>query len=153
MAKPNWKLRRVTVKLTLSWVTVMCGYLLYRGNGESMLHETLVSNLLLLAFLVVGGYVFGVASDNHVNGSGEEDTSGSGKDTALGTWSERRKVILRALVLCAGALTYLMLYGEDSTLNSTFASGLCLFYAGVINSWIFGGVYDDYAIKQKLNKE
>lgn len=141
--------------MTLTWVTGLCGYLLYAGEGESMLHETLVSNLLLLAFLVVGGYVFGVSSDKHVNGSsfeGEELESGAGKDTKLGTWKERRKVILRAMALCALAITYLAVYGEDTTLNSTFASGLCLFYAGVINSWIFGGVYDDFAIKQKLDK-
>ncbi|QAX96277.1 hypothetical protein [Vibrio phage vB_VmeM-Yong XC32] len=144
MSKANWGMRRLTIKLSLSWAAFILLYLLGWGEGESSLHATLASSLLLMCALVIAGYVFGAATDNHVNGEGG---SAVGEDTQLGKWETRRGIILIALACCAGGITYLTFYGEDTTLANDFASSLCLFYTGVLNSWIFGGVYDDYALR------
>lgn len=162
MDNANWKLRRFAVNITLVWVLVLCAYLLLYGEGESMLHDSLASNLLLLAFMTLGGYVFGTSTDRQVNDPtgaigyrdypDTEQESMSGKDTNLGKWTQRRKAIIRVMVLCALGIVYLAIAAEDSTLACTFASGLCLLYGGALNSWIFGAIHDDYAAQQSLRK-
>mgnify|MGYP000963988304 CR=1 FL=1 len=60
-----------------------------------------------------------------------------------GTWKNRRKVIFGSLLYSAGALTFLMGWGEDTRLNQDIATGLLLLDAAVIGSDVFGAVWDD----------
>lgn len=149
----NWKLRRRTVDLTLLHYGGLLVYLLVVGEGESLLHSTIVSNSLILIVTVLGGYIFGGSVDTHANGpvmDSEGNVVTTGVNTNLGMWHVRRKRILLSLVVATTGIDYLAVYGLDSTLNNTFATGLSMTYIAIINSWIFGSVYDDYAIKSKL---
>lgn len=152
MTKTNWTYRRRTITVALLYCAIAIGYLLGWGHGESSLHDTVASNVLLLAFTVIGGYVFGRAADTQANGESGTEASSNGKDTNLGTWENRRKIIFLTLLFCGVAVMYLIVRGEDSTLNCTLASGICLLAAGTINSYIFGSAYDDYALRTKLGK-
>lgn len=150
----NWKLRRRAVDVTLLHYGLLLIYLLVLGEGESLLHSTIVSNSLILIVTVLGGYVFGGSVDTHANGpvmdsEGNEVTTGV--NTNLGVWHVRRKRILLSMAIMTCGIDYLAIYGLDSTLNNTFATGLSMAYIAIINSWIFGSVYDDYAIKSKLS--
>lgn len=155
--KPDWTLRKRVILLSLYYCIGVLTYLLVRGQGDSAVHDTLVTYLLTLVFLIIGGYVFGEASDTHMARvstdkghtamQSEEESSTIGEDTELGTWTARRRVILQTLVLAAAGILYLSVYGADTALNRTFASGLCLLYGGLLNSWIFGSVWEDYNLR------
>lgn len=60
-----------------------------------------------------------------------------------GTWKNRRRVIFSTLMYCAGSITYLLGWGQDTGLHQDIASGLILLVASVIGSYVFGAVWDD----------
>lgn len=60
-----------------------------------------------------------------------------------GNWKNRRRTIFATLLYCAGAVTYLIVRGEDTGLNQDIASGLILLAASVVGSYVFGAVWDD----------
>ncbi|MBT8449209.1 MAG: hypothetical protein KJO69_05940 [Gammaproteobacteria bacterium] len=65
------------------------------------------------------------------------------KDGIPGTWKNRRRVIFSTLVYCAAMVTYLAIWGEDTSLHQDIASGLILLTASVVGSYVFGAIWDD----------
>ena len=59
------------------------------------------------------------------------------------SWRIRRRIVFLSLVYCAGSVSYIMLFGDDSELNRSIVNGLILLAASVIGSYVFGAVWDD----------
>lgn len=77
-------------------------------------------------------------------------------DLSAGTyrpiWKNRRRVIFLSLLFCASMVTYLVIAGEDTSLNETVVTGSFLLAAGVIGSYVFGSTWDDANLMQSLKK-
>lgn len=69
------------------------------------------------------------------------------------SWTIRRRIIIGALLFCAGVIFYLTLWGEDVRLHETIA--LSAFGAGmmIIGSYVFGAAWDDRNVMQMLGRE
>lgn len=143
MNERRWVYRKRVIYLTLFYCLGLVAWLTFQGIGESELHSDVAGSLILLAAVTLGGYVFGRTIDS-------EETS-LGEDTELGTWEERRRMIFTALFLCAGGVLFLTIKGEDTSLNSTIANGLCLLAGSVISSYLFGAIFDDSKLRGKQN--
>ena len=59
------------------------------------------------------------------------------------SWVYRRRTVFLSLLFIGAALTYLILYGEDSRLHDTLAFGLMAGGFGIISSYVFGAAWDD----------
>lgn len=138
----RWRYRKRVISVTLLYCLGMIGYLTLYGYGESRLHSDIAGSLILLAGAVIGSYVFGSIAD-----SDPED--GIYQDTELGTWEERRKVIFMTLMICGLGVGYFVVKGDDTTLNTTIANGLCLLAGSTVMSYVFGAVWDDKRLMQK----
>lgn len=132
----RWKYRKRVIGLALVYCVGMVVYLTLFGLGESRLQSDVAGSLILLASSIIGGYVFGSIAD-------DDPEDGIYQDTEFGTWEERRRVIFLTLLICSVGVTYITLKGEDNTLNSTIANGLCLMAGSVILSYVFGAVWSD----------
>lgn len=146
--KGSWRYRKIVVVATLLHCLFIIGYLLFAGIGDSRLHDTLATYTLMLAAATLGGYVFGVVTDAKLNNASDE--TAVNEDTELGTWETRRRMIFISLFVCTIIADYLMIAGLDTPLNGTIASGICLLHAGILNSYVFGAVFDSNAIKDVL---
>ncbi|MCT8970568.1 hypothetical protein [Microbaculum marinisediminis] len=59
------------------------------------------------------------------------------------SWTHRRRVVFGTLIFCAGAIAYLIAFGEDIRLHEAIADGLILLAASVIGGYVFGAAWDD----------
>lgn len=156
----DWTLRRRTIQITLVFSLALIAYLMVYGKGDSSLAQTITDYLMVLIGTTLGGYVFGSAVDNHINGANAAEMNRDSsyntdqkinqftKDTKLGTWKQRRRGLLLVMLACGIGIGYLALFAEDTKLHESAAEGLCLLYATALNSWIFGAVYDGYATRK-----
>lgn len=67
---------------------------------------------------------------------------------AKATWRIRRRIINTTLALCALEIFYLTLWGEDTKLAETLATGTFLLAGSVIGSYVFGAAYEDVKFRQ-----
>jgi len=58
-------------------------------------------------------------------------------------WPIRRRVMMAALFYIAGNVQYLIIWGNDTPLNSNIATNLLWCGAGIIGAYVFGAVWDD----------
>jgi len=58
-------------------------------------------------------------------------------------WPIRRRVMFLSLLFCAGNVQYLLIFGEDTSLNKEIATTLLWAAAAIIGSYVFGAVWDD----------
>jgi hypothetical protein len=65
-----------------------------------------------------------------------------------GTWRERRRIIRITLALCAAEIVYLTVWGGDTKLNDTLATGTFILAGSVIGSYVFGAAWEDIRMKQ-----
>jgi len=65
-----------------------------------------------------------------------------------GSWRIRRRIINTTLVLCALEIFYLTIWGADTRLAETLATGAFLLAGSVIGSYVFGAAYEDVKFKQ-----
>ena len=65
------------------------------------------------------------------------------KSMQANSWSHRRRIIYASLLFCAGAVSYLLIYGEDTRLNETLANGFIMLAGSTLGSYVFGAAWDD----------
>ena len=153
---PNWTYRKRAVWLSLIYCMSIIGYLLVFGEANSALQNTVGTNMLITMLALVAGYVFGKTLDagNHGDEYDEDQgpekpTDARGVATKLGSWKQRRKMIFVCLFFCTVTISYVTILGEDTPLNSSLGGGLCLLYAALLNSYIFGITLDKNLIKKR----
>lgn len=59
------------------------------------------------------------------------------------SWRIRRRIIIGTLLFCGGEIVYLTVWGADTNLHSTIASGVLILAGSVIGSYVFGAAWDD----------
>jgi hypothetical protein len=59
------------------------------------------------------------------------------------SWRIRRAIIIGTILWCVGMVTYLSVWGRDTSLSETTVNGCLLLMASVIGSYVFGAVWDD----------
>ena len=64
-------------------------------------------------------------------------------DGRPGTWENRRRVIFLSLLYCAGVISYITGWGEDTTLNKAIIESAFLLAGMIIGAYVFGAVWDD----------
>ena len=155
----NWKYRIRLIWATIVFSLGVTSYLMIYGTGDSLLHSTLVTNLLIQAGAVIGGYVFGVVTDNFINGKGlstDNDTavpnSAVGVDNVFGRWNSRRKLMFLVLLWCAATIIYLGVFADDTPLNNNIANGVIFLNGGIVISYLFGVVFETKSITSSLVK-
>lgn len=65
------------------------------------------------------------------------------KDLLVDGWPIRRRLMIMALLFCAGNVQYLLLWGQDTSLNKEIATTLLWVGGAIIGSYVFGAVWDD----------
>lgn len=58
-------------------------------------------------------------------------------------WPIRRRVMFAALAFCAGNVQYLLIWGDDTSLNKEIATTLLWVMAAIVGTYVFGAVWDD----------
>lgn len=72
------------------------------------------------------------------------DTNSPSKDPEFRPkWENRRRVIFATLAFCAGAIIYLIGWGEDTRLNETIAQFAWIAALSVIGAYVFGSAWED----------
>lgn len=59
------------------------------------------------------------------------------------SWRIRRAIIIGTILWCVGMVSYLSIWGRDTSLSETTVNGCLLLMASVIGSYVFGAVWDD----------
>ncbi|AXH70930.1 hypothetical protein [Vibrio phage BONAISHI] len=136
----NWMYRKRVMYLTLIYCVTVCIYLLLFAEGESSLHVAIANNLILLAATSVGTFVFGHIADG--------ETEEYRRDDQMASWNEKRGLVFVFLLICAIGVTYLVIKGEDTEMTNTFADGLCLAFAAIQSSYVFGAVWSDSRLRK-----
>lgn len=65
----------------------------------------------------------------------------------IGSWKLRRRVVFGTLFYCAAMVTYLVIWGKDTSLNAQIGVALIGLAVMVIGSYVFGAVWDDKNIR------
>ena len=84
----NWEHRRRTIYLTLGFCAFCVLWLLFFGEGDNRLQETIAQSAFVLAGGVIGSYVFGAVWDdkNSVSSTTKTEVNPESKgDTVTGT--------------------------------------------------------------------
>lgn len=145
----RWTLRKRCITTTLLFCFAVITYLIVRGTGESDVQQSIATDVLILLFTTVTGYVFAAISDSRFNDTTDDFTLN--EETQLGTWRSRRKAIFLTMAFCIVAVGFILVEGEDSVLNVRLATGLLYLHAGLLNAYVFGAVIDDNTLKNKLS--
>jgi len=58
-------------------------------------------------------------------------------------WENRQKVIFGTLFFCALVITYLLIWGKDTSLHETIATWSYILSGAVIGSYVFGAAWED----------
>ncbi len=69
------------------------------------------------------------------------------------TWRIRRRIIHVTLLLCALEIGYLTVWGRDTRLAETLATGAFLLAGAVIGSYVFGAAWEDIRFKQASRRD
>lgn len=67
-------------------------------------------------------------------------------------WKNRRRTIFATLLFCAGIITYLVGWGDDTRLHETIAQFAWITGAMVIGSYVFGAAWEDMALMKNGRK-
>ena len=68
-------------------------------------------------------------------------------------WKMRRRIVVGALLFCAWCVAWIMLRGDDRSVNEVIV--MCAFgLAGsVIGAYVFGAVWDDRNVMQHIGRD
>lgn len=75
-----------------------------------------------------------------------------GRNLGKPTWTVRRRIIISTLLLCAAAIFYIMLWGDDTRVNEAIILGSFGTITMVIGSYVFGAVWSDNTSRTLTNQ-
>lgn len=65
-------------------------------------------------------------------------------------WKIRRRIVNLTLLFCAGAVAWLLGFGQDNELHRAIATGAFLLAGSTIASYVFGAAWDDNNVMKTL---
>ena len=68
------------------------------------------------------------------------------------SWKLRRRSIFGSLIFCGTIISYIIFFGEDTSVNETAVISAFGLIGAIIASYIGGAVWDDYNMK-KISKD
>lgn len=68
-------------------------------------------------------------------------------------WKVRRRIVNLTLLFCAACVLWIMVRGDDRGVNEVIVVSAFGLAFSVIGSYIFGAVWDDKNVMEKLGKE
>jgi hypothetical protein len=68
------------------------------------------------------------------------------------SWKNRRKFMLATSAFCAVVISYIIIFGKDTTVNETAITMSFLTLMGIIGSYVFGATWQDISLNKKEGK-
>lgn len=142
MAKPKdyWEVRRRLVTSTLSFCYIIVLFLIAKGQGDSKLHESISSGIMMLMTGTIVGYIGAAVYDDINDEAVEKD-----KDY----WLVRRWLVITNVIFSFGCVVFMLIYPQhDSRLHSSMVVELLLTTVIVMVSYVGGSSIQDKYMKK-----